>query len=250
MAADLKPHELEGMTEAELSRAIDHAESEAERLRFRADAIADAKREARNAVLLNHYREAANDGSIACNQERSAVEQRLNEIATAEVLDVASLQAAFIDYKLADARCGGTALFSARLDAADPLPQNAIGVSQQRRTRTMRMLGDLSWSRYLDTVINERADREQSRYQDMLEANSYLAADKAEQRAGRQAAALADGEVLEVEVPTPIAQKYHQLISEIDEDSFDEERVRAAGIHTVRNMARNAELDRLVAEGN
>jgi anthranilate phosphoribosyltransferase len=83
-----------------------------------------------------------------------------------------------------------------------------------------------------------------------LQSATHATVTAAVDTARAQAAALADGDQLDVETPPSITELHRAAAEEIDESQFDPDKVGSAGERTVRRTAENAALEELVAAGN
>jgi len=234
----------------ELAEAIAEADAEAERLRARHAAIEDAEHRTRRATQLNIYRDADGQTAADHNHARREAQERLEAIADAETLDFSALLVAFTEMKACDARCGALGRFAGRLNDLDPvppLPNN--GAPRVRPPRAFEVFADTTWSQYLDGVIRRHTEREGSRHLQKLGDAAHEKITAAVNDARNKAAALDDGEQLDVDTPPTIAELHQAAIDTIDESTFEEDQVRSAGINTVRNIAANAELEKLIQAG-
>ena len=239
------------ITPEQIESELAKAEAEAERLRAKQAAIAAAEDDTRHAEELRIYRHAAGELSIAANRARSAAAERLDAIAQAETLDVPGLFEAFLAAKLADARCGAVGIQASMLDNIDPLPPTPHnGAPRSRPSRAGQLYKDRTFSDYLDDVIQQRAEAQLTAHLADLQAAAQAEVSDAIEAARAQAAALADGEVLAVDAPRPITELHAAATAEIDESTFDEDKVRSAGPRAIRHIAETAELEQLVHAGN
>ncbi|OYN82958.1 hypothetical protein [Mycolicibacterium sphagni] len=248
-AADDQGPELTTTVEM-ISDALAQAEAEVDRLRDKKAAIREAEGAASRQVRLGIVRQAANSWAIDCNRARSRAQEHLENLAIATRFDVAKLAAAFGEFKLADARCGANALYARNLDRTDPLPDSPIGAPRERSLRTGQQYADLTWSRYLDQVINDRARAERDRCFNLLQSFAHEQTENAAATARAAALALDDYESLDVPQPPAIAELHQSAVAAINEHDFDPEQMKAAGVISVRRAAQNAELEKLIDAGN
>lgn len=234
----------------ELAAARAHAEAEVQRLRDKEEAVSEASRAAGRGTRMRILRQAAGEWAIDCNRARSRAQEVLEKLAGAPTLNVAKLQAAFIEFKMADARCGSNGDYAGGLDHVDPLPDSPIGAPRTRARIAGQAYAALNWSSYLDNVINERAHAEKSRAFALLQGFEFDQAAAAQAEVRRSVLELDDYERLDVETPPSIAELHEAAVATIDESSFDAERVKAGGLISARRAAHNAELDKLVDAGN
>lgn len=160
------------MKATELDTALAAAEAEADRLRAKHNAVAQAEAEARHAAELRVYGDAYRNQVTEHNAKRQAAEQHIETLAAADTLDCAALFAAFTELKTADAQAVAAAIHGARLDQVDPLTPNHIGAPRARVNATTPKYRDLTWSIYLDRLIERRTEAEQQRHLNDLNAEA------------------------------------------------------------------------------
>lgn len=236
-------------TPEQIAEQLAEAETQAQRLRAKSDAIAQAEQDARRAAELRLYRDAYTR-SAAYRKARDKAKEKLDAIAAATPFDETALRAQFAELKRLDAHCGALRVHATQLDAVDPLPPAPNGASTRRPPQCAELFKDLTLSRYLDSVHISRTDAH--RAQHLTELQTDVAAKvKAEVTAARAAAAAAaDGDRLNVETPTPIAELHAAAIANIDPANFDPEHIRSAGLHRVQANAERDALEQLVQQGN
>ena len=234
-------------TKHDISEALAAAEAEAERLRDKQAAVREAESVASRNVRLDIFRQAANSWAIRCNCARSRAQEQLEKLSSATKLNVSKLQEAFIEFKLADARCGSNRLFASMLDRVDPLPDSPIGAPQTRNLRTGQHYADLAWSRYFDQVINQRAQSERDRCWKLLQSFEDEQTDAAVTKARDNALALDDYERLDVATPPRIAELHRDAVAALN--PAESERASVSGTRWPR-AAQNAELEKLIDAGN
>jgi hypothetical protein len=124
------------------------------------------------------------------------------------------------------------------------------GAERTRPSQVRELYSEWTWSAYLDHVVTIRTDEARTEYLTQLQADTNDALDTAVNEARAKAAALADGQSLDVDAPRSIAELHAAAIAEIDESTFDADKVRSAGPRAIRHIAETAELEQLVSAGN
>jgi hypothetical protein len=227
--------------------ALDAAEAETRRLRENASNIRQAASHAGQAARLEGFRA---DAQLASDyrQRRDAAHDKLvgltHDVETPFSELVVAIAAAFADRQVIEADCVALRRHLGPLDQVDPLPATRAGAGRVRAF-VVPMYTHEKLQPYIDEAIHYRAERRAAVHYTELTAALASKIDAAEHAAGRRAAGAPDGH-LDVEQPPSMAEQLAHAAATIDDDSLDPDKVRAAGIHTVRHNAVDAELDRLV----
>jgi hypothetical protein len=178
-------------TETTLPERLAAARAENARLQDLSDRIEAAFRAARDEASLQYYRHAATELAREYREHRDALKTKLDELATADKLDLNQLFAAFVKLSDADSRAGGLAVHASMLQTLEPEPRNHIGVQPMPRgAQVAELYKGMSFGVFLDQLIGRRRDAIRAQHRAELETLAHKEISAAEQSAR---AAAADG---------------------------------------------------------
>ena len=161
------------LTNDSLDEQLAAAQAEAGRLAARKAAIDQAEADARRTTEIEYYREQADTVAHGYRDGRDAAKRRVDELAFADTINLNELFAAFNEFKARDAECGALETHASRLNYVAPLGRNSHGVDQTHVIGCASLYGKLTWSSYLDWVVNERAKLARAQHFTELEANAH-----------------------------------------------------------------------------
>lgn len=176
-----------------LAEELTAARAETARLQQLQDKIDKAGAEARNEAMLAHYMHAATERAREHRERRDQLKNRVDELATADKLDLNVLFKAWLEMRDFDAKAGALNQHSSMLDTLQPPQRQWNGAHPMPGRAAVDELytsrNGWTFTSFVDRVLAQRADRIRAHHVEELRAQSHKEVSAAEQQARDAAAA-------------------------------------------------------------